>query len=69
MSWTDELAPMPLTPLNVVKDLVEAERHYRAEGVPSRRRAAFLLMRLGQRGAYWLGWTVSAMEARTRRRR
>lgn len=62
MSWASELTPEPLTPLRLLRDLLRAEQHYRAEAVPAGRRAVFLAMRLGQRAAYWAGWMVSAAE-------
>lgn len=69
MSWANELTPEPLTPLRLVRDLLKAEQHYRAERVPAARRIAFLAMRLGQRAAYWAGWTASAIEERATRSR
>lgn len=62
LSWVDELAPMPLTPRNLLRDLQAADRVYSSAGVPMMRRAAFLMMRLGQRIAYSSGWMLSSLE-------
>jgi len=59
LSWADELAPMAPTPENLLEDLAAADRLYQKAGVHGVRRVAFLLLRVGQRLAYWGGWMMA----------
>ncbi len=56
MSWIDELAPLRPTVANLWADLRATDAAYRTAGLGRRERAAFAVLRLTQRVAYWAGW-------------
>lgn len=52
------LRPPPATPAEIARDLRWHAALYREDGLPWRVRAVFLLLRVVQRLAYNLGWSI-----------
>ncbi len=63
LSWIDELAPMPPTPLSLARDIKGAWETYDQFDVPRRRRVLYCGLRLVQRVSYWSGWIAGGLQA------
>jgi hypothetical protein len=64
VSWANELRPMEVTFSSLYEDLCQARSDCRERGIPNRVSLVFLLLRILQRTAYYLGW-ISGLRSGT----